>query len=36
MNIVATRSDLPCNEGKPIGQKAPFRLRDIWAIRVRL
>lgn len=26
----------PWNKGKIVGQKAPFRLRDIWAIRVRL
>lgn len=26
----------PWNKGKLIGQKAPLRLRDIWAIRVRL
>lgn len=24
------------NKGKVVGQKAPLRLRDIWAIRVRL
>jgi hypothetical protein len=26
----------PWNKGKQVGQKAPLRLRDIWAIRVRL
>lgn len=26
----------PWNKGKLVGQKAPLRLRDIWAIRVRL
>lgn len=26
----------PRNKGKLVGQKSPFRLRDIWAIRVRL
>jgi len=26
----------PWNKGKLVGQKAPFRIRDIWAIRVRL
>ena len=26
----------PWNKGKIVGQKAPFRLKDIWAIRVRL
>jgi len=24
------------NKGKLVGQKAPLRLRDIWAIRIRL
>lgn len=26
----------PWNKGKLVGQKTPFKLRDIWAIRVRL
>src|ERR1044072_8173154 len=26
----------PWNKGKIVGQKAPFKLRDIWALRVRL
>jgi integrase len=26
----------PWNKGKIIGQKAPFKLREIWAIRIRL
>ena len=26
----------PWNKGKPVGQKAPFKLKEIWAIRVRL
>ena len=26
----------PWNKGKLVGQKAPFRLKEIWAIRVRL
>ena len=26
----------PWNKGKLIGQKAPLRLKDIWAIRIRL
>jgi integrase len=26
----------PWNKGKIVGQKAPFRLQDIWALRVRL
>lgn len=36
MNIVATCSRQPWNKGRLVGQKAPLRLRDIWAIRVRL
>jgi hypothetical protein len=24
------------NKGKLVGQKAPFKLKEIWAIRVRL
>ena len=27
---------IPWNKGKLVGQKAPLRLKDIWAIRVRL
>ena len=26
----------PCNKGKIVGQKAPFKVMDIWALRVRL
>jgi hypothetical protein len=26
----------PRNKGKLVGQKAPFKLKEIWAIRVRL
>ena len=36
MNIFATCSRQPWNKGKLVGQKAPLRLRDIWAIRIRL
>jgi hypothetical protein len=36
MNIIATCSCQPWNEGKLVGRKTPLRLRDIWAIRVRL
>lgn len=31
-----TRSRQPWNKGKLVGQKAPLKVRDIWAIRVRL
>ena len=33
---ISTAHRTPWNKGKIVGQKAPFRLRDIWAIRVRL
>lgn len=36
MNTIATYSHQPWNKGKLVGQKAPLRPRDIWAIRVRL
>jgi len=36
MNIIAKCSHQPWNKGKLVGQKAPLRIRDIWAIRVRL
>src|SRR4030088_2667783 len=32
----APRPHVPWNKGKLVGQKAPLRLKDIWAIRVRL
>jgi integrase len=32
----ATTIREPWNKGKLVGQKAPFKLKDIWAIRVRL
>lgn len=31
----ASRRD-PWSKGKIVGQKAPFKLKDIWALRVRL
>lgn len=30
------RRDTPWNKGKLVGQKAPLRLNEIWAIRIRL
>ena len=36
MNVPTEISFTPCNKGKLVGHKAPLRLRDIWAIRVRL
>jgi hypothetical protein len=32
---IASRN-IPWNQGKLVGQKAPLKLKDIWAIRVRL
>src|SRR5882757_6655426 len=32
----ATSIHVPWNKGKLVGQKAPFKLKEIWAIRVRL
>ena len=34
--VAATAQRTPWNKGKLVGQKAPFRLKEIWAIRVRL
>jgi hypothetical protein len=34
--IAATAHRAPWNKGKLVGQKAPFKLKEIWAIRVRL
>ncbi len=36
MKTATTYTHRPWNKGKLIGQKAPLRLKDIWAIRVRL
>jgi hypothetical protein len=32
----ATTTREPWNKGKLVGQKTPFKLKEIWAIRVRL
>ena len=34
--LIATTHKEPWNKGKLTGQKAPLKLKDIWAIRVRL
>lgn len=31
-----TKSPTPWNKGRLIGQKAPLKLTEIWAIRIRL
>jgi hypothetical protein len=36
MDDIVIRTSNPWNRGKLIGQKAPFKLKEIWAIRVRL
>lgn len=36
MNAITSNRHQPWNKGKLVGQKAPLRLKDIWAIRVRL
>lgn len=36
MNAIPQVRPAPWNKGKLVGQKAPLKLRDIWAIRVRL
>ena len=30
------RSHIPWNKGKLIGQRPPLKLREIWAVRIRL
>ncbi len=35
-NQTAARQRVPWNKGKLVGQKAPFKPRDVWAIRARL
>lgn len=35
-SIQSPKGQQPWNKGRLVGQKAPLRLRDIWAIRVRL
>jgi hypothetical protein len=37
MDETVVRADPgPWNKGKLVGQKAPFKLKEIWAIRIRL
>jgi integrase len=38
MNTTATtaRREIPWNKGKLLGQKPPLKLKEIWAIRIRL
>ena len=34
-SVANTAHREPWNKGKIVGQKAPFKLKDIWALRVR-
>ncbi|OSZ74855.1 integrase [Hydrogenophaga sp. IBVHS1] len=34
--VMGTTHREPWNKGKIVGQKAPFKVKDIWALRVRL
>src|ERR1700752_3836529 len=38
MDTVAKNEEraIPCNKGKLLGQKPPLKLKEIWAIRIRL
>ena len=36
MDTTVTARREPWNKGKIVGQKAPLKVKDIWAIRVRL
>ena len=35
-SVVAGAGREPWNKGKLVGQKAPLKLKEIWAIRIRL
>ena len=35
-NQTTTKNRIPWNKGKLIGQKPPLKLKEIWAIRIRL
>jgi len=36
MSTIESKSAVPWNKGKLVGQKLPLKLKEIWAIRVRL
>ncbi len=36
MSTIESKSTAPWNKGKLVGQKLPLKLKEIWAIRVRL
>jgi integrase len=33
---ISPHTRVPCNKGKLVGQKAPFKPKEVWAIRTRL
>ena len=35
-SFAATAQHVPWNKGRLVGQKLPLRLKEIWAIRIRL
>ena len=35
-NVLNSPAKVPWNKEKIVGQKAPLKLKDIWAIRIRL
>lgn len=35
-NRSTSTSSIPWNKGKIVGQKRPFKLQEVWAIRIRL
>ena len=35
-SVASAKHHEPWNKGKIVGQKAPFKLKDIWALRVRM
>jgi len=35
-NRTVPKSHIPWNKGKLVGQKPPLKLKEIWAIRIRL
>jgi len=36
METITSTTREPWNKGKLVGRKTPFKLKEIWAIRVRL
>jgi hypothetical protein len=36
IHVPSTPGHIPWNKGKLVGQKPPFKLKEIWAVRIRL